>query len=146
MIEQGQNSPSINSLEKILSGIPMTLAHFFMCDLGELDQIVYRSNELRVQESQQLGVIVHSIPSERSTENTHLQKIILTVGADTGPAPLLSSRRMAGFIVSGRLELTANLRIFSLDVNDVFNFTAQCPYRFRNLSAAEECVLLVCEV
>src|SRR5690606_37571201 len=41
MIEQGLVSPSINSLAKVVSGIPMTLAQFFACDQVDMGQVVY---------------------------------------------------------------------------------------------------------
>jgi transcriptional regulator with XRE-family HTH domain len=133
MIEQGQNSPSIHSLEKILSGIPMTLAHFFVCDPSQINQIVYRSGELALIDEQNFGILAYDIPHKNSA-----------LGADTGLVPLISNRPMSGFVVSGQLEITANMQVSTLNADDVFTLPVQNAYRLRNLSALESCVLLVC--
>ncbi len=145
MIEQGQNSPSINSLEKILSGIPMTLAQFFVCDPDYSSQIVYRSGELTINQEQVPGIIVHKIPHKNPALKLQFQKIVLSAGADTGATPLISSQHLSGFIISGQLELTANMQVSSLKSDDAFTLSAKHAYRLRNLSSTENCVLLVCE-
>lgn len=144
MIEQGQNSPSINSLEKILSGIPMTLAHFFVCDLSLSSQVVHRSGELVVHEHQS-GIFTHNIPHKNPAFDLFFQKLILSVGADTGVSPSISSQPISGFIISGELELTVNMQVAILHVNDAFTLLTRQAYRFRNLSVIEECVLLICK-
>ncbi len=144
MIEQGQNSPSINSLEKILSVIPMTLAQFFVCDPSHPSQVVYRSGELVTQEHQS-GIIVQNIPHKNFVVNLFFQKLTLSAGADTGATPLMSSECISGFITSGQLELTANMQVSILRMDDAFTLFAGQAYRFRNLSTTEECVLLICK-
>jgi transcriptional regulator with XRE-family HTH domain len=143
MIEQGQNSPSINSLEKILSGIPMTLAQFFVCDPNHSSQIVHRSADLIG--TKQSDIVVYNIPHKNSAFNVFFQKLILSVGADTGSIPLASSQPMSGYIFSGQLELTANMQVSTLHKDDAFTLSVGQAYRFRNLSVIEECVLLICK-
>ncbi|MES2824693.1 MAG: helix-turn-helix domain-containing protein [Pseudomonadota bacterium] len=145
MIEQGQNSPSINSLEKILGGIPMTLAQFFICDPSHLSQVVHRSNELVVIRENEFGITIHNIPHTNLVCNVLFQKLILCVGADTGAAPLIPSQHISGIIISGQLELTANIRVSTLQAGDAFALPATQAYRFRNLSVTQECVLLICK-
>jgi len=149
MIEQGQNSPSINSLEKILNGIPMTLAQFFVCDPSHSSQIVHRAADLRAADltgtKHQPDIIVYNIPHRNSTANIFFQKLILSVGADTGSTPLASSQPMSGYIFSGQLELTANMQVSILNKDDAFTLSAEQAYRFRNLSFIDECVLLICK-
>ncbi|MES2673613.1 MAG: helix-turn-helix domain-containing protein [Pseudomonadota bacterium] len=145
MIEQGQNSPSINSLEKILGGIPMTLAQFFICDPSHLSQVVHRSGELVVMREIESGITTHHIPHKNLVCNVLFQKLILCVGADTGAAPLIPSQHISGFIISGQLELTANVQVSTLQSGDAFALPATQAYRFRNLSITQECVLLICK-
>ena len=145
MIEQGQNSPSINSLEKILNGIPMTLAQFFVCDPSHSSQVVYRSDELMVNQEHESGITIQNIPHKNSVNNIHFQKIILTAGATTGAIPLMSSQHVSGFIVSGELELTANMQVSTLKVDDAFALSLKDVYRLRNLSVTKDCVLLICK-
>src|SRR5699024_1895393 len=48
MIDENSVSPSIRSLKKVLSGIPMSLVEFFSLDLQEENrtQVVYKADEL----------------------------------------------------------------------------------------------------
>lgn len=146
MIEQGQHSPSISSLEKILSGIPMTLAQFFVCDPLNATQVVYRSAELGAQQKQNAGIIVQDIPHRNPHIRVVFQKIILGVGADLGAIPRVSHHAISAIVIAGQLELTANMHVSALDVGDAFSLSILQPYRLRNLSPANECILLVCEV
>jgi DNA-binding XRE family transcriptional regulator/quercetin dioxygenase-like cupin family protein len=141
MIEQGQNSPSINSLEKILNAIPMTLAQFFMCDLNYAGHIVHRACELTSQ-PQHFGIMVQPIPHQNAAR---FQKMILAIAADTGAAPLTANQALSGVVIAGQLELTANMNVATLHTGDAFTLAAKQAYRLRNLSATEECVLWVCE-
>lgn len=145
MIEQGQNSPSIHSLEKILSGIPMTLAQFFVCDPLNASQVVYRSSELASREIKNSAMTTQDLPHKNPQSVVKFQKIILDAGADSGVTPRVSTHAISGFIVCGQLELTANMHVSSLYADDAFSLAAHQPYRLRNLSATDECVLLICE-
>ena len=145
MIEQGQNSPSVSSLEKILSGIPMTLAQFFVCDPLNASQVVYRSSELAIHQQQNSAVVIQDIPHKNPQAVATFQKFILGVGTDIGAIPQLSHRAISGFIVAGQLELTANMHVSILHADDAFSLSPHQPYRMRNLSATHECVLLICE-
>lgn len=145
MIEQGQNSPSVSSLEKILSGIPMTLAQFFLCDPDNASQVVYRSSELVGQQKQYDQLIVQDIPQKSVYAGISLQKFILLCRADIGAIPQLSNQAVSGLVVSGQLELTANTHVSVLHAGDAFSLSAQQPYRLRNLSSAVNCELLVCK-
>ena len=46
LIEQNRTSPSVSSLRKVLSGLPMTLQDFFSQELPPVEQIVFRAGEL----------------------------------------------------------------------------------------------------
>ncbi|MEI8608588.1 helix-turn-helix domain-containing protein [Enterovibrio sp. Hal110] len=48
MIEKNSVSPSVSSLKKVLSGIPMSLVEFFSADIAEADTspVVYRQEDL----------------------------------------------------------------------------------------------------
>ena len=145
LIEQGQTSPSINSLEKILSGIPLTLPQFFLSNLNAPSQVVYRGAELKGHQKSLLGFDILDIPHKSSHAVVGFQKFILACKADVGAIPQISPQAISGFVVSGKLELTADLHVSLLNVDDAFSLSAHQPYRLRNLSLVEPCVLLICE-
>jgi transcriptional regulator with XRE-family HTH domain len=145
MIEQGLNSPSINSLAKILGGIPMSIAHFFSCDIAHLHEQVFRAADLNAK--QRLiakDIIAQTIPLQNTSSNTVFERLIYAAGSDTGEAPQYSVRGFSGFIVSGAIELTLNSDVSLLNSGDAFSLGVTQAYRLRNLSLSEACVILVC--
>ncbi len=145
MIEQGVNSPSINSLAKILGGIPMSMAQFFSCDLSQLNQQIFRAHDLHAkQRNVSPSVNAQTIPLHGTTSSVRFERIAYAAKSDSGDAPQHSLQPMSGFIVSGSIELTLNAEVVVLSSGDAFSLGAMQPFRFRNLSTKEECVILVC--
>jgi transcriptional regulator with XRE-family HTH domain len=145
MIEQGLNSPSVNSLGKILAGIPMSIAHFFSCDISQLQDQIFRVAELEARQKKIFDrVSVQSIPLQNPASTTRFEKVFYAAGADTGEAPLYSAQAFSGFIVRGSIELTLNSEVSALVVGDAFSLGAMQAYRFRNLSSDQECLIATC--
>lgn len=145
MIEQGTNSPSINSLAKILGGIPMSIAQFFSCDLSLLSQQVFRASDLRdSQRSISAGINAQYIPLQDSSTQTRFERFTYTFNADTGEVPQYSAQPVSGYVLSGSIELTLNAEVVTLTTGDAFSLGAMQPFRLRNLSQSEECVILTC--
>ena len=46
MIEQGQTSPSVASLKKILDAIPMSFSEFFSMEYPDREEVFYQSDQL----------------------------------------------------------------------------------------------------
>lgn len=133
MIEQGLVSPSINSLAKVLHGIPMTLAQFFACDQVDVGQMVYPAEQL--ESSQRLcpnGAIIQSIGTEKSHRKIDMGQQVFPSGCDTGVEPLRCKTELAGLVVSGYIELTAGMQVHELSQGDAFYLAAHQPYRIRN--------------
>ncbi len=145
MIEQGLNSPSINSLAKILGGIPMSIAHFFSCDLSHLNEQIFRAADLNAKQRRIAEhIYAQTIPLQNTTSNTCFERVTYAVGSDTGEVPQYSAQTFSGFIVSGSIELTLNSEVALLNGGDAFSLGATQAYRLRNLSAIEACVIVVC--
>jgi len=147
MIEQGVNSPSINSLAKILGGIPMSIAQFFNCDLSLLSQQIFTADDLRArQRSLSTSITAQAIPLHDQNTQTRFERVTYAANSDTGEAPIYSAQVMSGFILSGGIELSLNAEVAVLISGDAFSLGAMQPFRLRNLSATEECVILVCSL
>lgn len=147
MIEQGLNSPSINSLTKILGGIPMSIAHFFSCDVSQLKEQVFRATELQAHQRKISDtVFAQSIPFQNPSTLTRFEKIFYAAGADTGETPKYSAQAISGFIVYGSIELTINSEVSLLLTGDAFSLGAMQAYRLRNLSASEDCLIATCSI
>lgn len=147
MIEQGTNSPSINSLAKILGGIPMSIAQFFSCDLSLLNQQIFRASELRdKQRDISTFISAQTIPLQNTSTQTRFERVSYAVNSDTGDAPQYSPQAISGYILSGSIELTINAEVVILACGDAFSLGAMQPFRLRNLSHSDECLILTCTI
>jgi len=145
MIEQGLNSPSVNSLAKILGGIPMSIAHFFSCDLSLLNEQIFRAVDLQAkQRTISPMVTAQTIPLQNLATQTRFERVVYGVNSDTGEAPQYSVQAVSGFVISGAIELTLNAEVTVLVNGDAFSLGAMQPFRFRNLSTHEDCVIITC--
>jgi transcriptional regulator with XRE-family HTH domain len=145
MIEQGLNSPSVNSLTKILTGIPMSIAHFFSCDITQQQDQIFRAADLETRQKKiSDGVSSQSIPIQNLKSTTRFEKVCYAAGSDTGEAPLYSAQAFSGVIVSGSIELTLNFEVSLLTVGDAFSLGTMQAYRLRNLSSKELCLIVTC--
>jgi len=145
MIEQGTNSPSINSLAKILGGIPMSIAQFFSCDLSLLNQQIFRASDLRdKQRDLSSSISVQTIPLQNGSTPTRFERFSYGINSDTGEVPQYSAQALSGYILSGSIELTINSEVVTLASGDAFSLGAMQPFRIRNLSPSDECLILTC--
>lgn len=138
LIEQNKNSPSVASLKKVLDGIPMSLAEFFALDTSSTGQVFFRQDELveisdGLLEFRQIG----------NAAGARLQMMLerYRPGADTGRSMYRHEGEEAGFIVSGKVEITVGAERRVLGPGEAYYFDSRTPHRFRN-TGKEDCVLI----
>lgn len=133
MIEQGLVSPSVNSLAKVLNGIPMTLAHFFACDQVDIGQVVYSAAVLEAGQCNHGNcLITQTVATEKSRRQLDMTRQVYPAGSDTGAEPLRHKSELSALVVAGQIELTAGIQIHELNEGDAFYLAALQPYRIRN--------------
>src|SRR5690606_2159195 len=138
MIEQGQVSPSINSLARLLSGIPMTLAQFFACDLQDMDSPVYRARDLQQTRIPGPGGFMRErLAQDKLHRRLDTQRQTFPPGCDTGTEPLRAHFEVTGILIVGELELTLGMQVHHLQEGDGFYLLPQQPFRVRNLGASD---------
>jgi len=142
MIEKNSVSPSVSSLKKVLSGIPMSLVDFFSLELEEDSQrkVIYRADEL-------LNIGTNDVTMKlvgKGHPNRAFSFLNETYppGTDTGPDMLTHEGEEAGTVVKGQLEVTVGSEVYVLDTGDSYYFEGSQPHRFRNPSDKEDCVLI----
>ncbi|PAV46920.1 XRE family transcriptional regulator [Pseudomonas sp. HAR-UPW-AIA-41] len=132
MIEKNSVSPSISSLKKVLSGIPMSLVEFFSLDMDEENttQVVYKADELLSMSS---GEVAFKLVG-KAHPNRALAFLDETYppGADTGEDMYSHDGEEAGMLIEGSLELTVGSEVFLLEPGDSYYFDSGKPHRFRN--------------
>lgn len=133
MIEHGQVSPSINSLQKVLDGVPISLADFFALDLNVQIRVFFKSNALQVESGN--GSQVWQLKTKAGEQGPLMERKVYAPGSDSGEELLTGPGEMAGYIVNGELEVSIGGETENLVAGDGFYFERRRPYRFRNLSS-----------
>ena len=131
LIEQNRVSPSVSSLHKVLSALPMTMAEFFTREHMDGEVVVYRAAELPDVGTHDVEYrLVASSRSDRAMSILHEH---YPPGSDTGEEMLSHDGEEGGVVVRGELELTVGGKSWVLGPGDAYYFESRLPHRFRNL-------------
>ena len=132
MIEKNSVSPSVSSLKKVLSGLPMSLVDFFSMEGNAQSEakVVYRSDELLDIGDGNLDykLIGRDYPNRAMS----VMSETYPPGSDTGAEMLKHEGEEAAMVLEGKLELTVGDEVFILEAGDSYYFNSESPHRFRN--------------
>jgi transcriptional regulator with XRE-family HTH domain len=140
MIEQGRVSPSVSSLEKLLTGIPMTVRDFFNLDLENKSCSFFRSFE--IFQGSTNGIDSYQLGQDKPEKQDGLIYQVYNPGSDTGGSMIIAKEDCSGFVVQGSLEVTINNQCQNLEAGDGFFVKALFPYRFRNTQNEKAIVVI----
>ena len=130
LIEQDRVSPSVGSLQKILSAFPMTMAEFFTRDRQGRGDVVFREDELPDVGP---GNIQHKlVAASRHDRKMSILWETYEPGSDTGEDLLTHSGEEGGVVIDGEIELTVAGETHLLGPGDAYYFDSRLPHRFRN--------------
>ncbi|BBB26901.1 cupin domain-containing protein [Amphritea japonica] len=135
MIEKNGVSPSVSSLKKVLSGIPISIGDFFTMDIdegAEPESVVYRHEEMPDIGSNNLSLKL--IGARTKGRSMDLLKERYEPGAETGSEMLQHPGEEGGVVVCGEIELTVGFQVYHLKAGDGYYFNSNRPHRFRNIS------------
>lgn len=141
LIEQGQVSPSIGSLARLLDVIPISLAQFFALDPLAPEGGVVRAGTAARTDCPKMGLTIESLPVSGG-QPAVLERYEFTAGADTGPEPQRLPRARAGWVIAGELELTLGIRCYTLTGGDGFHLPKGQLFRARNVSDKPTVVMI----
>lgn len=132
MIERSTVSPSVSSLKKVLSGVPMSLVEFFDVETQpEPLQVVYQTDE-RLDLSVTAEVQMHLIGRHFPKRAIAFMVETYAPGSDTGEELYVHQGEEAGLVIAGRFELTVDDTVYNLGVGDGYYFDSTRPHRFCN--------------
>lgn len=137
MIEKNGVSPSVSSLKKVLSGIPISIGDFFTLDIENIEpeQVVFRGEEQPDIGSNNVSLkLVGATLKGRSMD---ILREVYPPGADTGPEMLQHDGEEGGIVVRGEIELTVGFDTYQLKAGDGYYFNSNRPHRFRNTGMEE---------
>lgn len=140
MIEQGQVSPSVNSLQKVLDGVPMSLAEFFALDLNVQIRVFFKHGD--ISSTDEKGITRSILKGKGGNEAVSTVHEVYPPGADTGEEPIMNSGEMIGYVSAGRIEFTVGGETDTLEAGDGFHFEGRRPHRIRNVTNESAEVIL----
>lgn len=142
LIEQGQVSPSVTSLTRLLEAVPISLSQFFALDPKSAgDGVVIRRGGMARTEYPDTGLVVESLALSGARPGL-LEHCELAAGADTGTEPRTLDTGRAGWLVDGILELTLGARCYTLEAGDAFHLPKGQGFRARNPGRATAVVMV----
>ena len=132
MIEKNSVSPSVSSLKKVLSGLPMSLVDFFSIEesMPSEQKVVYRAGELLDIGDGNLDykLIGRDYPNRAMS----VMNEVYPPGSDTGEEMLQHEGEEAAMVIEGKLEITIGDEVYVLSEGDSYYFNSELPHRFRN--------------
>jgi transcriptional regulator with XRE-family HTH domain len=130
LIEQDRVSPSVGSLQKVLSAFPMTMAEFFTRDMEGREEVVFRAEELPDVGTD--NIQYRLVAAARRDRKMSILWESYEPDSDTGEDLLSHDGEEGGVVVEGQLELTVGGKTWVLGPGDAYYFDSRLPHRFRN--------------
>ena len=130
LIEQDRVSPSVGSLQKVLSAFPMTMAEFFTRDMEGREEVVFRAKELPDVGTD--NIQYRLVAAARRDRKMSILWESYEPDSDTGEDLLSHDGEEGGVVVEGQLELTVGGKTWVLGPGDAYYFDSRLPHRFRN--------------
>lgn len=141
LIEQNRVSPSVSSLKKVLGGIPISLADFFILDMqvGLSDQPFYDVGEQPDVGSN--GIHYYLVGHHRKQRQMCILREVMPPGTDTGKTMLAHEGEEGGVIISGEVEITVGDTLRVLRAGEAYYFESRTPHRFRNVGKEDAIIV-----
>lgn len=136
LIEQNRSSPSVGSLKKVLDGLPMSLADFFIAETVNRPRVFFGPEDL--VEIAGGRISYRQVGRDLSKQGVQILHERYAPGADTGENMLRHESEEGGVIIRGELEVTVGDQRRVLKAGEAFYFDSRIPHRFRN-NGNQEC-------
>lgn len=140
IIEQNKSSPSVATLRKVLSGVPMNLSEFFQEEVSNAGKIFFKKSELIDLTERMPNHARHrsariEIMQVGDAQGANLQLLYerYQPKADTGATMFQHEAHEGGIVLKGTLELTVGDQVGILNPGDSYLFDSRTPHRFRNV-------------
>lgn len=142
LIEQEAHAPSLASLHRILSAIPISIADFFALPASQQNILFYRAEDLAVVTRGAADLRV--LGSERRDKKLQLFIERYQPGAGTGDEPLAHDGETAAVVIRGRIEVEVGGKKYVLSSGGGYQLIGRQPYRLRNIGDTVAVVVCAC--
>lgn len=142
LIEQESHAPSLASLHRILSAIPISIADFFALPVSQQNVLFYQSADLAVVTRGAADLRV--LGSERRDKKLQLFIERYAPGAHTGDEPIAHDGETAAVVVRGTVEVEVDGKRHLLKAGGGYQLIGRQPYRLRNVGKVVAVVVCAC--
>jgi transcriptional regulator with XRE-family HTH domain len=140
LIEQEAHAPSLASLHRILTAIPITIADFFALPATDQNALFYEAKDLAVITRGAADLRV--LGSERRDKKLQLFIERYKPGASTGEELISFEGETAAIVIQGVIELEIGGETRRIGEGGGYQLFANRPYRLRN--AGRKTAIVVC--
>ena len=142
LIEQESHAPSLASLHRILTAIPISMAEFFALPVTKQDVLFYDHVDLAVVTRGSADLRV--LGAERRDKKLQLFFERYAPGADTGKEPIVHDGETAAVVVQGSVELEVGGQRRRIKSGGGFQLLGKQPYRLTNVGRQTAIVVCAC--
>lgn len=142
MIEQERHAPSVASLHRILTAIPISMADFFALPTSQKNVLFYDEGDLAVVTRGAADLRV--LGSERRDKKLQLFIERYEPGAGTGDEPITHDGETAAVVIRGIVEVEAGGEVRRIRKGGGFQLFGKEPYRLRNVGKTVAIVACAC--
>ncbi|KAB2886169.1 MAG: helix-turn-helix domain-containing protein [Albidovulum sp.] len=142
LIEQETHSPSLASLHRILSAVPISMADFFALPSSQRNVMFFDRNDLAVVARGEADLRV--LAAERRDKQLQLFIERYQPGAGTGDEPISHDGETAAVVLTGTVEVTVGSERRVLRRGGGYQLIGRQPYTLRNIGKTVAVVACAC--
>jgi transcriptional regulator with XRE-family HTH domain len=142
LIEQEAHAPSLSSLHRILSAIPITMADFFALPATQKNILFYDARDLAVVSRGAADLRV--LGSERRDKKLQLFIERYKPGAGTGDEPISHAGETAAVVIRGTIDVEIAGETRKITAGGGYQLIGNQPYRLRNAGKITAIVVCAC--
>jgi len=142
MIEQETHAPSLASLHRLLTAIPISIADFFALPVSQKNALFYNAEDLAVVSRGAADLRV--LGSERRDKRLQMFIERYKPGAGTGDDPIVYDGETAVIVVEGTIEVEVGGEVHRLRKGGGYQLFGRVPYSLRNVGKTEAIVACAC--
>ncbi|MBK6465687.1 MAG: helix-turn-helix domain-containing protein [Rhodobacter sp.] len=142
LIEQEAHSPSLASLHRILSAVPIAMADFFALPTSQQNVMFFDRGDLAVVARGEADLRV--LAAERRDKTLQLFIERYQPGAGTGEEPIAHDGETAAVVLTGTVEVTVGEETRVLRRGGGYQLIGRQPYTLRNIGRTVAVVACAC--
>lgn len=141
LIENGQTSPSVGTLQQLAHSLQIPVTDFFETDDGD-KKLIHQKNGHRPHTAFAHGTM-EDLGAGMPRFGAEPLIVTLEPNADSGKTPIVHTGREFVYCLEGHVAYTVDTETFILEPGDSLLFEAYLPHRWKNEDATPSRALLV---